>query len=50
MTTTVTESQRPVRSVADPQILLRLWQGWQPERPELLIRLYPRKPSTQRDA
>jgi len=27
---------------ADPRLLQAIWKRWQPERPELLIRLRPR--------
>jgi len=42
MTTPIAEHER---RRPDPQVLLRLWDSWEPERPELLIRIYPRKPA-----
>jgi hypothetical protein len=27
----------------DPRVLHQVWEGWEPERPELLVRLRPRR-------
>jgi hypothetical protein len=42
---TLVAANSPRRPAPDPATLLKLWQGWEPERPELQIRLYPRKAS-----